>query len=379
MQLVIAYDIDPAGQAGSHKAAAALASVARRVAVADLSVLGGLPEKGDLADVLRLHGLDKLKEVLAAAKPWEGEPGGVSDGPQPVDWQEFWATDPEPIRYLVEPLIAQGEITRIFAQAKVGKSLIIQEAAAALAMGKKVLGYACEPTDVLYIDQENTWDDWKVRLADMAYGPDDDWSRFHWYSLQSWPPLDSAEGGAALLEKVQAHGAGLVVIDTQSKVLDGEEDKAPTSAAFYRHTLLPLKRLGVAVVIIDHAGNDPAKPRGSSGKRDDVDVVWQAMLRTKDKLTLKRTHTRKRHEQDVLYVNRLLSPLRHELATEDERDEEMIDACMDAILALEPRPDLAASGNTIIKDLRATKKGYRDATVREAWRRISGRQDGETP
>jgi len=75
-------------------------------------------------------------------------------------------------------------------------------------------------------------------------------------------------------------------------------------------------------------------------------------------------------------------PLRHEYATEDQREEEMVEACMDTILALEPRPSFGTSGREVIKRLREAanekgRKGYRDATVREAWHRISGREAGD--
>ncbi|HET6899925.1 MAG TPA: hypothetical protein VFK70_16330, partial [Vicinamibacteria bacterium] len=55
----------------------------------------------------------------------------------------------------------------------------------------------------------------------------------------------------------------------------GEENDADTVRAFYRHTGSRLKRMGVGYLRTDHAGKDHSKgQRGSSAKRDDVDVVW---------------------------------------------------------------------------------------------------------
>ena len=223
---------------------------------------------------------------------------------------------------------------------------------------------------MVYADQENTWDDWKPRLTDMGYGRETDWSRLRWYSLQSWPPLDTPAGGDCLVQHVARHGAQLVVLDTQSKFLGGDEYQASTSAAFYRHTLLPLKRLGVAGVILDHAGNDPSKPRGSSGKRDDVDTVWQLTARTRDRITATRTHSRKRHNVDTLYLRRVGDPLRHEVETADERAEQLIDRCFEAILALQPIPGPTTSGSEVLARLKKAGKGYHKATVQEAWRRV---------
>lgn len=301
----------------------------------------------------------------------------LDDGsPRPVDMREFWGKPAEPIRYLIDPLLAAGEITRLYAQAKVGKSLLMQECAAALATGRQVLGQDVEPLDVLYIDQENTQNNWKTNLSDMGYGPDDDWHRFHWYSLQAWPPLDTKAGGAAVLAKVEQHDVGLVVLDTQSKFLEGEEDRQPTQQAFYQHTLIPLKRLGVAVVIIDHAGNDPSKPRGSSGKRDDVDTVWRA-VRVDDRVTLTRTHQRSPHEVGTLVLDRLLDPLRHVLAGEVNKDEQGVAECLAALQGLGFSGD--GSGRKALLKLRATQraegqKGFRDTEFWTAWKTLKAGQ-----
>ncbi len=376
-QVYIAYDNDQAGRSGAERVAQDLASVAAKVWIVDVGSLG-VDDKGDLGDVWRDPELggEAIRQVVDGATRWR-DAVDAEIGISPVHWSEFWERDPEPIRYLVDPLFAAGEVTRLFAQAKVGKSLLALETMAALATGREVLGTQPDPQSVIYIDQENTPDDWRDRLTSMGYSEADDLSRLHWYSLQSWPALDTKAGGQAVLGKVAEHGASIVVFDTQSKMLDGPEDKADTAGAFYRHTLLPLKREGCAVVIIDHAGNDPSKPRGTSGKRDDVDVVWQVAVRARDKLKLARTHSRKRHNRDHLYVNRLLHPTRHEIATEEERAEELLEACTAAILALDPRPDPTASGRAVIEALKAAKqqgkgKGWREATVQEAWKRLKG-------
>jgi hypothetical protein len=302
-------------------------------------------------------------------------PSSDDAGLHPVDWDEFWGKPAEPVRYLVAPLLAEGEITRVYSQAKVGKSLLIQECAAALATGRQVLGQDVEPVPVVYIDQENTEADWKTRLTDMGYGPDDDFALFHWYSLQPWPPLDTAAGGALVVATVEKHHARLVVIDTQSKMLHGEEDKQPTQQAFYQHTLIPLKRLGVSVVIIDHAGNDPTKPRGSSGKRDDVDTVWRVSDPMKNRLLLDRTHHRRAHDVDRLFIDRLLDPLRHLPTDAADKDEHALAQCVVAIRGLDPQPSQDTSARQVIRLLREADHRFREATVRTAWKRVQEAAD----
>ena len=370
-RLVVIYDNDESGRAGSAKTAAAVSPYARRVSVADLSEF--VEEKGDVSDLLRSG--QKLRPVVDAAEPWVKETGER----QEVDWTEFWANDPEPIRYLVDPLFAAGEVTRVFAPAKVGKSLLVLEAMAALATGSEIFGKTLSPAHVVYVDQENTPDDWRDRLESMGYGADDDLSRLHWYSLQSWPPLDTAEGGEALLSTVRQQRAEVIVIDTQSKVLEGPEDKSDTAAAFYRHTLLPMKRMGCAVVIIDHAGNDESKPRGTTGKRDDVDVVWK-MSRTGDALSLERTHSRKRHESDRLRIRRELDPTRHvkqrgfKANAVDER-EDRINAVVTIIGLLNPPPSPEIGVKPLGDLIRESGHKVAQEVIAEAWKRYKEQLD----
>ena len=298
-------------------------------------------------------------------------------GRRPVDWAEFWATEQEGVRYLVDPLIAAGEVTRIYATAKGGKSMLAIECAAALATGGtqfagEVLGRPVERVQVVYLDQENTWVDWKDRLSDMGYGRDIDLSSLWWYSLQSWPALDTRAGGDALAREVNRAGAQVVFLDTQSKLLGGAENDSDTSAAFYRHTLLPLKREGIAVVILDHAGNDGSRPRGSSGKRDDVDTVWQLSKTAPATVRLTRTHSRKRHLVDDLRLTREGIPLRHTARVSDDSNQ-AVDECYEAVSVLGPAS--GTSGNAVIKELRNLGHHYRDSVVRQAYKRYQGSAD----
>lgn len=157
----------------------------------------------------------------------------------------------------------------------------------------------CRPdVVVVYLDYEMGEDDLYDRLADMGYGPDTDLSRLHYALLPSLPPLDEPEGAKALFAKVDAvqgmhpgsHVA--VVIDTTGRAVAGEENSADTFRNFYRWTGLGLKQRGMTWARLDYAGKDATRgQRGSSGKGDDVDVVWR-LNRTEDGIVLKREASR---------------------------------------------------------------------------------------
>lgn len=88
------------------------------------------------------------------------------------------------------------------------------------------------------------------------------------------------------------HDAHMLVLDTMARVVNGDENDADTYRGFYAHSGVRLKRLGVALLRLDHAGKDPGRgQRGSSGKNDDVDVVFR-LDHAEDQVVLSWTHSR---------------------------------------------------------------------------------------
>jgi hypothetical protein len=210
-----------------------------------------------------------------------------------VDWSKFWTSDKGDEEWIAYPIIPAKRSVALYAPAKAGKSTIVLAIVAAVATGRRILGGEVgQKRDVLYLDYEMTEDDLHERLSELGYDESEDMGRLHYALLPSLPPLDTIEGAKAIIELVKRTGSELVVVDTFGRAVEGDEDKADTVRAFYRHTGLALKAMDVAVLRTDHSGKDVAKgQRGSSAKNDDVDVVWQ-LSRKEDAQTLKRTHSR---------------------------------------------------------------------------------------
>jgi hypothetical protein len=211
----------------------------------------------------------------------------------PIDWGRFWSTDVPPEEWVVEPIVPARRQVAIYSPAKLGKSLLALEIAVSAATGRSVLGNPAQARrSVVYFDFEMTEEDVRERLVDLGYGPEDDLSLLAYYQLPSLPPLDTERGGQVLEEIVGRHGAELGVLDTMARVVQGAEDESDTYRAFYAHSGVRLKRLGVALLRLDHAGKDLTRgQRGSSGKADDVDVVFRLGV-VEDKVVLTRTHSR---------------------------------------------------------------------------------------
>lgn len=232
----------------------------------------------------------------------------------PLDWASVWDKVDEEVNWLAEPLVEAGTSVALYSPPKAGKSLLLLDVCAALAAGRPVLGKPAQtPRRVLYLDAENTLSDVVGRLQAMGYGPADLGDRLAYVSFPQTAPLDTASGGQTVVDLVAKHRPDVVVIDTIARFIEGKEDAADTWNAVYRYTLQHLKRLGVAVVRLDHSGKDVERGmRGSSSKASDVDVVWRLeVLRGGEAVKLKRTHSRNGHGDDEVTLARLVEPLRH--------------------------------------------------------------------
>lgn len=236
--------------------------------------------------------------VPMGATPADPEPddGGKFEAARMrLECADFWTNDPTQKDWLIEPFLANGRAHALYASAKAGKSYVALQAIAAAC----VPGHAswatvpATPITVLYLDYEMTEDDLRERLSIFGYGAGDDFSKLHYVKASLLgADLDTKDGGRELLDAALAWGVQLVVVDTMSRAVSGDENDADTVRKFYQHTGRLLKAHGIAWLRIDHAGKDGDKgQRGSSAKNDDVDVVWR-LERLDAGARLTRTHSR---------------------------------------------------------------------------------------
>jgi hypothetical protein len=193
-----------------------------------------------------------------------------------IDWEAFIHRDSSVNRWLVEGFWPWGRAMALWAGAKEGKSELALWCACKMALGEHPwTGRPLEPVRVAYFDYEMNEDDLEERLDAFDVDPSRliDW--LFYAQFPPIPPLDSKQGGLELVELVLAVKAQAAVFDTFGRAVEGEEDKADTVRAFYRHTGITLKRHGIGYLRTDHMGKDRIRgQRGSSAKRDDVDVIW---------------------------------------------------------------------------------------------------------
>lgn len=242
-----------------------------------------------------------------------------------LDWNDTVLVDLPPIEWLVPDVLPEGAAAVLYSPAGVGKSLLSLELGAAFASGRGVLGHPATGSvrGVLYIDLENDQRLVQTRIRSMGYTSEADAAdlaeSLHYSLLGDWPPLDTREGGQQLVRAVDMLGVRVVIIDTTQRVISGKENESETFRELHKHSGTALKRRGVTVLRLDHAGKDAERgQRGSSGKNDDVDLIYRLSEIAPGKhYRLKREKNRPGlpAETAALDLYRMSGPLRHEAAT----------------------------------------------------------------
>jgi hypothetical protein len=225
------------------------------------------------------------------------EVGNTAPEPtSPLQWSTFLTEEFPPPDWYAGRIMARGQHIALVGDGKAGKSLFAQEWAWRIASGLPFLGDpARPPRRVMYVDQENGWDDIQERLRSLG-ATVEQLANLIYLSFPAYRPLNTPAGAADLLGDVARHSPDVVFLDTVSRMVDGEENSADTWLGLYNHTLKPLKAQRRSSVRLDHFGKDKEKgARGNSAKNQDVDGVWELNVVERDSglLALKRTHTRR--------------------------------------------------------------------------------------
>ncbi|WP_406712190.1 AAA family ATPase [Trueperella pyogenes] len=243
-----------------------------------------------------------------------------------VDLPAIWDTEDD-TEWLLYPLLPARRASVIYSAPKVGKSLLALEIAAALATGRNVLNTTPDqPLRVLYVDYENDpRGDTVERLKAMGYHADE----LDNLMILSYPVLaglDTRQGAATFIDIVNTYEPTLVILDTMSRAIDGEENENDTYLNFYRNIQLPLKKAGIALLRLDHTGKDETKgQRGGSAKSGDVDMIWHYQKVSEITFRLQLDANRLPVQDQVLMLRREVAPLRHVVVGADQARQDRID------------------------------------------------------
>lgn len=312
---------------------------------------------GEIAEIVSVDIADKVRERLPL-----------------IDWHELW-TRKNTEDWILEPLLPARRLVALYSAPKVGKSLLMLEIAVAISRGTKVLGARIDrPRRVLYVDFENDPEgDVRERLQAMGVTPTQ-LDNLCYLSFPTLAHLDTEAGSLELLAAADVYDCEVVIIDTVSRAIGGDENENDTWLNFYRHTGLKLKQAQKALIRLDHTGKDETKgQRGGSAKEGDVDAVWKLSKVTDTTFRLECTHNRMPVTEKTLVLHRHESPLHHSVdalgrvALWDAK----VSACQDDLDAGHAGNDI--SNNDARDLLRANEKGINNDVLAETLRRRKNR------
>jgi AAA domain len=256
-----------------------------------------------------------------------------------VNWSAAFAQATEDRQWIIEGMVRHGDNVAVAGPPGSGKSLFFLDVAARLAIGDQVVGFSArDPMNVLYLDHENNRDDVALRLQDMGLRAEQ-LDKLRYASFPSVDPLDTKQGGRHLYQLAHALDTDVLIIDTISRFVDGDENAADTWQNVYRHAVAPLKAAGRTVIRLDHTGRDESRDaRGSSAKRDDPDAVRMFKSTPVDldgKCVVNFSLRKGRGDAYMpsIEFSRKTAPLEHRvrITTPDTEQQDRIDKCMTAL------------------------------------------------
>lgn len=239
-----------------------------------------------------------------------------------IDWETLWNEPPYELNYLAWPLIPTGHLCALNGLAKVGKSLLALEAAACIATGRDFLGHPTQQGKVVYIDFENSPRIHVLpRLIRMGFSPKVLNQQLLYSSYPKIDQLDLAGAGVQFEELLDKENPVLVVMDTISRAVQGEENSNDTWNNLYKYTERVLKERDVAWLRLDHLGRDPKKgARGGSAKSGTVDVSWTLEETTQNNLKLTIESQRSLLDEDCYHLQRVKFPFLHHQIVEKKKE-----------------------------------------------------------
>ncbi|MFZ2175211.1 MAG: AAA family ATPase, partial [Rhodococcus sp. (in: high G+C Gram-positive bacteria)] len=200
-----------------------------------------------------------------------------------VDISALLSQDLPPRVWLENGIIEADCVNKVTAASGSGKTLLLAHMTASWSNGYSALDLEDgkprkleRPLRVLYVDGELGLRQWHRIFHNLGVL---DLPNFYLRTLTDdapmWPALCTPEGAAEFLEWIESgEEVDVIVLDTLSAFVGGEESSNDTWLEFDRLVTLPLKAAGFTVVYADHTGHEARRARGGSAKKAKLDVEW---------------------------------------------------------------------------------------------------------
>lgn len=205
----------------------------------------------------------------------ERSPRGVVQKFEPVGVQDFLALEIPQREMLLAPILPERSLSMLFAPRGLGKSWLGLSIGVAVASGGSFLRWnAPRPRRVLLVDGEMPLADLQARLESIIAGfgteiPNNGLRILAADQTELGINLGSHEGQSALEQHLER--VDLLILDNLSTLTSGSEGASDAWLPM-QNWLLRLRRKGIAVLLVHHAGVN-GRQRGTSRREDALDTV----------------------------------------------------------------------------------------------------------
>jgi putative DNA primase/helicase len=269
---------DRAGRDHVGKVAASLHGIASRVRVVDLADTAWPEclEKGDVSDWIAVGGgtAERLQELIEATADWSPSPVRL----RPLDLKEFLQLSIKPREMLLDPILPEKGLAMLYAARGTGKTHVALGICFAIATGTKFLKWhAPKARRALLIDGEMPAAALQERFATIvASAPDVDLDPDK-IRILAGDLIEVGGIGNLASSEVQEEldrwlaGIDALILDNLSSLTAVIRDNDAESWGPIQEWLLKLRRRGISVVIVHHAGKG-GQQRGTSRREDVLDT-----------------------------------------------------------------------------------------------------------
>jgi putative DNA primase/helicase len=195
---------------------------------------------------------------------------------QAVGFNDFLNLDIPAREMLLDPILPERSLAMLYAPRGVGKSWLSLSIGLAVAGGASLLRWSApRQKNVLYIDGEMPLVSLQERLKAISLGfggaiPNDGFRILAADQIESGINLCNEEGQRSL--EPLLHDVDLLILDNLSTLCTTGSESASDAWVPMQNWLLKLRRQGVAVLLVHHAGVN-GRRRGTSRREDALDTV----------------------------------------------------------------------------------------------------------
>ncbi len=226
--------------------------------------------------------LDSIADILKSFLPTRGVVSRNAGVEQPVGalksigFDDFLAINMPPREMLLDPILPERSLAMLYAPRGVGKTLLSLSMGLAVASGSPLLRWrAPRQRRVLYVDGEMPLVSLQERLRAISTGlgaviPNDGFRVLAADSTEHGLSIGSEEGQRAIDPLLGS--VDLVIFDNLSTLCTNGSESASDAWVPMQNWLLKLRRQGIAVLLVHHAGTN-GRQRGTSRREDALDTV----------------------------------------------------------------------------------------------------------